>query len=209
MLVRLCSLSAVFCAAAAWAQPVDLPMLTDDEKKKLDSGGVVVHDRKATDNKGVSGEAIGIIDAPSSEVWPIVRDCEHFSQFLPSTKTSWRKADGEDTICFDEISLPFPLTNLWAETKSVGRESPAGHFKREWSFVKGTYKRNTGAWTVVPWGPEGKQSLVVYMVDSDPALLVPEFILRAAQGGSLPQVFVGIRKRVTTLRAATDAGVAP
>ena len=206
-MARLIGLSCLLSSAVALAQPVEIPKLTDDEKKKLDEGGVVVHDRKPTDNTGVSGEALGVIDAPATEVWPIVRDCEHFSQFLPSTRTSWKRTDGEDTICYDEISLPFPLTNLWAETKSVARESPAGHFQREWSFVKGTYKRNRGGWTVVPWGADGKKSLVVYMVDSDPTLLVPEFILRAAQGGSLPQVFVGIRRRVVALRAlAAGAG---
>lgn len=206
-MLRVGGLFCLLCSASAWAQPVGLPALTEDEKKKLESGEVVVHDRKPTDDKGVSGEALGVIDAPTTEVWPIVRDCEHFSKFLPSTKTSWRKTDGADTICFDEIQLPFPLTNLWAETRSVARESPAGHYQRDWSFVKGTYKRNRGGWTVVPWGADGKKSLVVYMVDSDPSLLIPEFILRAAQVGSLPQVFVGIRKRVTQLRAiAADGG---
>lgn len=202
MLARLCSFSWILSSGLALAQPVELPTLTAEERKTLESGGVVIHDRKPTDDKGVSGEALGVIDAPTSEVWPVVRDCEHFSLFLPSTKSSARKMEGEDSICFDEISLPFPLANLWADTKSVARESPSGHFKREWSFVRGTYKRNRGSWTVVPWGEGGKRSLVVYLVDSDPAILVPEFILRAAQAGSLPQVFVGIRKRVTALRAA-------
>lgn len=205
MLARLCGFSWILCSGLALAQPVEIPTLTAEEKKKLDAGGVVIHDLKPTDDKGVSGEALGVIDAPTSEVWPVVRDCEHFAHFLPSTKSSARKTEGEDDICFDEISLPFPLANLWADTKSVARESPSGHFKREWAFVRGTYKRNRGAWTVVPWGDDGKKSLVVYLVDSDPAILVPEFILRAAQAGSLPQVFVGIRKRITALRAASAA----
>ncbi len=207
MLVRACSFWWILCSGLAFAQPVEFPTLTAEEKKKLDAGAVVIHDRRPTDDKGVSGEAMGVIDAPTSEVWPVVRDCEHFSLFLPSTRSSSRKTEGTDDICFDEIALPFPLANLWADTKSVARESPVGHFKREWSFVRGTYKRNRGSWTVVPWGADGKKSLVVYLVDSDPAILVPEFILRAAQGGSLPQVFVGIRKRVTALRASADAGV--
>ncbi len=132
----------------------------------------------------------------------MVRDCEHFSKFLPSTKASAKKQENGDSICFDEISLPFPLMNLWADTKSVMREEPAGHFQRSWSFVRGTYNHNRGAWTVLPWGPEKKQSLVIYLIDSDPKMLVPDAILRAAQTGSLPEVFVGIRKRVLALRSA-------
>lgn len=188
--------------AVVLAQPVEFPKLTPAELKKLEANEVVIRELKPTDNRGVSGETLGVVDAPTSEVWPVLRDCEFFSAFLPSTKTSSRKTEGEDTICFDEISLPFPLINLWADTKSVWREEPAGSFKREWSFVRGTYKRNRGSWTLVPWGADGRSSLVVYFVDSDPAILIPDLILRAAQGGSLPQVITGIRKRVVALRTA-------
>lgn len=200
-----CLVSLVF-SAAALAQPVEFPKLTAAELKKLDGNGVIIHELKPTDDKGVSAESIGVIDAPTTEVWPIVRDCEHFSAFLPSTKTSSRKTEGADQICFDELSLPFPLANLWADTRSVMREEPAGHFHRAWSLVRGTYRRNRGSWTVLPWGPEGKKSLVIYLIDSDPSVLVPDLILRAAQTGSLPEVFAGIRKRVLSLRAAASAG---
>lgn len=195
-------------AAASLAQPVELPTLTESEKKKLDSGEVVVHELKPTDGRGVCGRAMGVIDAPSSEVWPIARDCEHFSKFLPETKTSKRTIVDGETICFDELRLPFPLTNLWAETKTVAREEPAGHFHRDWSFVKGTYKRNKGAWTVVPWGEAKDKSLVIYYVDSDPAMLVPDFILRGAQVGSLPKIFSGIKKRLKDLRDTAAAAPA-
>jgi hypothetical protein len=188
--------------AVARSQPVELPPLTDAEKQKLDAGEVVVHDLKPTDGKGVTGRALAVIDGPSTEVWPIARDCEHFSKFLPETKTSRRSEVNGETICFDELQLPFPLTNLWAETKSVAREEPAGHFHRDWSFVKGTYKRNRGSWTVVPWGEN--KSVVVYSVDSDPAMLVPDFIIRGAQVGSLPKIFTGIKKRLQDLRTAAQ-----
>jgi hypothetical protein len=186
---------------SAHAQSIELPKLTDAEKKKLDAEQCVVHELKPTDNRGVSAESMGVIDAPPDEVWPVVRDCEHFSKFLPSTKTSARKQESGESLCFDEISLPFPLMNLWADTKSVVLTGPEGHYQRSWSFVRGTYRHNRGAWTVAPWGPDGKKSLVVYLIDSDPTMLVPDAILRAAQTGSLPEVFTGIRKRVLALRS--------
>src|SRR5437899_1788929 len=82
---RLPGLLSLLLAAATWAQPVESPKLTEDEKKKLDGNGVVIHELTPTDNKGVSAETIGVVDAPPVEVWPIVRDCEHYSLFLPST----------------------------------------------------------------------------------------------------------------------------
>ena len=200
MLVRLCAVISLSCSLVALAEQVTVPALTDAEKKKLSEGGVVLHETKPTDNRGVSAEAFGVVDAAPDEVWPVVRDCEHFSQFLPSTKKSWKKGEGADAICYDEIELPFPLTNLWAETKSVTRFEPANHYMREWSFVKGTYRRNKGSWRVVPWGDDGKKSLVIYAVDSDPSMLVPDWILRAAQTGSVPKLFEGVRNRVVSLR---------
>ncbi|PZR18785.1 MAG: hypothetical protein DI536_02585 [Archangium gephyra] len=184
------------------AQPVEFPKLTDAEKKKLEANEVVVKERKPTDNRGVSGEAMAVVDAPTTEVWPVVRDCEHYAKFLPSTKNTKRTDEDGDTICHDEIELPFPLTNLIADTKSVSREDPQGSFTREWSFVRGTYRRNRGSWKVLPWGEDKSKTLVVYFVDSDPSMLVPDFILRSAQIGTLPNVFVGVRKRVAALRTA-------
>ncbi len=201
MLRRLISLT-LSLAAVAGAQPVEAPKLSAADRQKLEASGVVVRELKPTDNRGVSAVALGVVDAPPDEVWPVVRDCEHFSKFLPSTKASARKEEHGDSVCFDEISLPFPLTNLWADTKSVARQEPAGHYQREWTLVRGTYRRNRGAWTVVPWGEAGAQSLVSYFIDSDPSMAVPDFLLRSAQTGSLPQVIAGLRKRVEALRGS-------
>lgn len=202
MFRRVCALVCVL-SMVALAQPVTAPTLSADEKKKLDEGGVLIRELRPTDNKGVSAESLGVVDAPSTEVWPVVRDCEHFAAFLPSTKTSRRTLEAGDTICFDEISMPFPLANLWADTRTVAREEPAGSFHRDWFFVRGTYRHNRGSWTVIPWGEGGKKSLVIYMIDSDPAILIPDAIIRAAQTGSLPKVFTALRERVLKLRATT------
>lgn len=193
--------SLVVVSGFAWAGPaITFPTLTDAEKKKLDEHQVVMHELKATDNRGVSAETIGVVDAPPEVVWPVVRDCEHFSKFLPNTKASSRTEENGESLCFDEISLPFPLTNLWAYTRSTVTQEE-GAYRRAWSFVRGTYKRNRGAWTVLPWA-DGKKSLVIYFVDSDPAMLIPDAIIRAAQTGSLPEVFVALRKRVKALSSS-------
>lgn len=189
-------------AAPAFAQPVVFPSLTDAEKQKLERRGVVIHDLEPTGGRGVSAEAMALIDASTSEVWPLLRDCEHFSQFMPNTKASARKVENGESLCFDEIGLPFPLPNLWADTRSEVREEPTGHFVRSWSLVRGNYRRNRGAWKALPWGVEGKQSLVVYLIDSDPEMIIPDPLLRAAQTGSLPDVFKALRKRLATVRAA-------
>jgi uncharacterized membrane protein len=182
------------------AQALSLPALTDAEKKQLEKLEAVIHPMKPTDNKGIGVKSFGVVDAPPSEVWPVVRDCEHFSKFMPRTKESVARVEDGTTICHVVLNMPFPLANLWADTKSVLREDEGGVYQRTWSLVKGTYHRNNGSWTLHPWGAEGKQTLVVYMLDTDPAILIPDGILRSAQVGSLPEVFKAIRTRVAALR---------
>lgn len=183
----------------ALAQPLTLPAFTDAEAKKLEAGETVVHEVKPTDNKGIGVESFGLIDAPSTEVWPVLRDCAHFASFMPRTKTSSIKEEEGVSLCHVELRLPFPLMNLWSDTKSVQREEPAGHFHRAWTLVRGTYRRNSGSWSVLPWG-DGTRTLVIYAIDSDPIILIPDGILRSAQTGSLPEVFAAIRKRVVAMR---------
>ncbi len=198
--MRTALLVSLFASALAFAQPVPFPKLSEKDTRKLEAGEMVVREFKPTDNRGIGVESYGIIDAPTHEVWPVVRDCQHFARFMPRTKDSSVKDEDGVQLCHVELRLPFPLTNLWSDTRSVQREEPAGHFHRAWTLVRGTYHRNSGSWSVLPWGGDGKKTLVVYMIDSDPAMIVPDAILRSAQTGSLPEVFASIRKRVSELR---------
>ena len=183
----------------ALAQPLTLPAFTAEETRTLEAFETVVHEMKPTDNKGIGVESFGLIDAASTEVWPVLRDCEHFASFMPRTKDSAMKDENGVALCHVELKLPFPLMNLWSDTRSVQREDPAGHFHRAWTLVRGTYRRNSGSWSVLPWS-DGKKTLVIYAIDSDPIMLIPDGILRSAQTGSLPEVFAAIRKRIVAIR---------
>ena len=193
------SLPLLLLSGLALAQPLTVPSFTEAESKKLNAGETVVHDVKPTDNRGIGVQAFGIIDARSTEVWPVLRDCAHFASFMPRTKTSSIKEEEGVSLCHVELRLPFPLMNLWSDTKSVQREEPAGSYHRAWTLVRGTYRRNSGSWSVLPWG-DGTKTLVIYAIDSDPIILIPDGILRSAQTGSLPEVFAAIRKRVVAVR---------
>lgn len=184
------------------AQPVMAPHLTEVEQKQLQSGTVLTREVTPTGNRGVGAMAIGLVDAPTDEVWPILRDCQHFWQFMPRTKKSWvREEEGVGRICHVELVLPFPLPQLWSDTVSVTREEPAQHYVRSWSMVRGNYRRNDGAWVLVPT-EGGSKSIVVYSIDSDPIMAVPDALIRLGQASTLPEVIVQIRKRVQSLRSA-------
>jgi hypothetical protein len=201
MTTCLAAVLAAACSLVVHAEPIEYPTLTDAERTSLDEGQAIIRPQEAAGGHGVAAVTLGVVDAPPDEVWPVARDCEHFSKFLPNTKTSRRTEENGESRCFDEISLPFPLPNLWADTTSTVRLDPEHHrYQRTWAFVRGTYRHNTGGWTVLPWGPDGQKSLVVYAFDTDPKMLIPDAIIRAAQTGALPKVLVAVRERVKALR---------
>lgn len=171
------------------------PDLSADKKTTLKKGEVIVERLDPTGGSGVAARAMGIVDAAPAKVWPVVRDCEHFAKFMPRTKSSELiSRTGGDSVCKVEIEMPFPFDNLWSVVRSSERKTDEGGFQRVWTLMKGTYKRNNGRWSVYPW--EGEKSLLVYEIDVDPDVAIPDAIIRSAQTGSLPDVFEAVRKRV-------------
>lgn len=181
-------------AGAAHAQR---PYFNGMQKRMLSDGKVLVSPETPTDNSGVAAMAVGVVDFPIDKVWPAIRDCEHYSKFMPRTKKSDRRDEGK--VCFTEISMPFPLGNLWAESYSELSELPGGGKKRAWKLKKGNYKRNNGSWELWPLEGDDQRTLVIYRLDVDPDMVVPDAILRKAQTGTLPDVFKALTKRVKQL----------
>lgn len=181
-----------------YAQSV--PSLTTTEISKISAGDVIVHRLSPTNGDGVAARAIAVIKAPTQKVWPVLRDCQHFKKFLPRTKDSVLKSrEGTRSVCYTKIDMPFPFSDLWADVKSVEEIMPSGSFKRAWTLLKGTYRRNNGSWLVIPWGSAKSESLVIYQIDLDPDTNVPDFIIRKAQTSTLPDLFEAIRRRVHSL----------
>lgn len=190
-------LLAVVFAGAAQA---GAPALDEKDRAKLEKGEVIVQSRRPTNNEGVAARAIAVVDAPPDRVWPVVRECQHFSKFMPRTKSSRLVSqEGEVMVCEVEISMPFPFSNLKAQTRATHETLDDGGFLRRWTLIKGSYKRNDGSWTLLPWG-DGSRTLAVYEIDANPDVSLPDAIIRSAQTGSLPDVFAAVRKRVRALK---------
>jgi ribosome-associated toxin RatA of RatAB toxin-antitoxin module len=186
--------------ASGAADPFEAPALSADEQKLLEKGEVLVRRLEPAGGKGVAVLAVGVVDAKPPEVWPVVRDCQHFKDFMPRTKHSELREEAGATLCRVELSMPFPLKDLWSETKSTLNEAPP-RFRRDWTLVHGTSLRNDGSWTLLPRA-DGAKTLLVYRIDTQPDSMVPDGLARAAQTKSLPDMMAAVRKRVATLRSA-------
>jgi hypothetical protein len=171
------------------------PSFSNADHTKLEAGGVLVKRLEPTNGEGVSVKAAGVINESPSVVFEILDRCGEYAEFMPRTKKSEeRRRTGDRSVCFTEVSLPFPLKNLWAETNVYRAKLDGGALKRMWKLKKGTYHRNTGSWTVYPW--KKGRSLAVYFMDVAPDIIIPDAITRAAQSSTVPDLFKAVRKRI-------------
>jgi ribosome-associated toxin RatA of RatAB toxin-antitoxin module len=169
------------------------PYFNGPQTKMLEDGKVIVRRLEPTGGTGVAARAVGLVDAAPTVVWPVIRDCQHFSKFMPRTTSSKLiERTGNVAVCEVVVDMPFPFDDLTSVVKSTETEK-AGSFARTWALVSGTYNRNQGTWEVHPW--KGGRSLLVYQLDIDPKISIPDAIIRKAQTGSLPDVFEAVRKR--------------
>ena len=176
-------------------RPVTLNASLQD---RLQSGELVMTMRSPTGGKGVSIDALILIDSPADAVWTVVNNPAVFAEFMPRTaKSEVRGTEGDATVCYIEVAMPFPLKNIWSEVLSVSEEFDDGAFQRRWTLKAGDYHHNNGGWLVRPWS-EG-YSLLGYAIDINTKMKVPDALLRKAQAGALPAVFEAIRQRSKTV----------
>ena len=188
-------LLAALAAVLVGARPAlaERPYFNGPQTKMLEDGQVIVRRLEPTGGTGVAARAVGLVDASPQVVWPVIRDCQHFSKFMPRTRSSKLiERTGNVATCEVVVDMPFPFDDLSSVVKSTETEK-AGSYARTWTLVRGTYKRNQGTWEVHPW--KGGRSLLVYQLDIDPEISIPDAIIRKAQTGSLPDVFEAVRKR--------------
>ena len=192
--MKLQILTVIGCLMANSA--IAAPTFSAEQLKKLSDGEVLIQPRKPAGGEGVSFIAHALFKVPVERVWPVLRDCAHFEKFMPRTKKSSMKtrADG-GILCSVELSMPFPFKNLSSTVKSAQEQLRGGGFRRSWTLVEGTYKRNAGSWMVTPWKGDPAISLLTYEVDVNPNVSLPDFIIRKAQTGTLPDVFAAVKKR--------------
>jgi ribosome-associated toxin RatA of RatAB toxin-antitoxin module len=164
---------------------------------ELATGQLVVVEEEPSGGRGVALTLCGVVDAAPARVWPVVRDCGSYDQFMPQVQRSeLERRDGNVAFCDTVIDLPFPFGDLRSHTRVVETARPDGGFERHWTLRQGTYRHNNGSWTLRPWQGDALRTLVVYRVDMEPDTLLPDFLLRRLQSEMVRQVFAAVRDRV-------------
>ena len=175
--------------------------LTDDDWKRLNRGGVVVHTGEQGDEPRV--EAMILIPRPAEHIWEVMVDCERAPEFVPNMRRCEvveRARDGSWELIEHEIKYRWfaPKTTYRFKADYVPQQRI--HFKR----VSGDLRQLEGDWGLFPFPVESGMVLVSYSVFIDPGRLVPEFLVRRALQRDLPELMLALKKRVETLYPLAD-----
>ncbi len=174
------------------------PAPSPEELSRLESGEIVLRSRDVAGASLPHVTGIALIEAPPAKLWAIVSDCARFKETMPRTLESQElERNGDHIRCRVLVDMPFPFSDLTAETEAVHTISPDGSFKRAWTHRGGDFRANQGSWTLVPIR-SGAATLATYEALMEPNVPIPNWILRQAQQVTLPSMLEGLRKQAVT-----------
>ncbi|MCA9571784.1 MAG: hypothetical protein KC656_28295 [Myxococcales bacterium] len=168
-----------------------------DTRARLDGGEIIVQTTPVEGSGVPKIKAMGVVDAPPAAIWAVIERCGDYKKTMIRTAESVELSrKGNVVRCRVTIELPFPLKNLTATTDAIHTVVPGKKWQRRWTLVEGDYVRNSGSWTLLPFDDEGKRTLVIYEVNAEPKIAIPDSIQRAAQKKSLPNLFEHLRETI-------------
>ena len=187
-------------AMPAWAGGFETPSeatLSEGNIQKLEAGGQVV---KVTSDGGNRGEVIGVVNAPTAQVWRLLMNYDDFVRWFPDQKESKTVSrQGSTSVLQGVVDLPWPFTNRSFRirdtnvTETVGGET---HYHNGWTYVpdSGNIVDTTGFFYVTPFKGDPNRSLVRIVIKADFGIPVPDFVLNWGSRRMFPRIIEAIRR---------------
>ncbi|MEN9799752.1 MAG: hypothetical protein RL653_3449 [Pseudomonadota bacterium] len=172
-----------------------LALAEPSHEDRLHAGEIFVTSEKVAGTDMPLSQLEGVVEAPPEAVWAIVSACgnyaKHFQRILASEELT---REGNVVTCKVTTDMPFPLSDLTSINRAVHTVEPGKRWKREWKLVEGDYEFNQGSWELTPFRGDPKRTLARYRLHAQPKVGLPQGIIRAAQGGNLPNVMNRLRE---------------
>lgn len=194
---------------------VPLLLLSADPKWEVaaETDGVKVYRRDKPGSDVKEMKANGTIDAPPKTVWDIIRNLEAYPKTMPYTEEAKviSRSEGDKEISFySRIKAPMVDQRDYVivlKDESTMKDDGTGAYKVSWTTASPEkadaavplkkdvvrVRINDGYW-LLEGADGGKKTNATYYLYTSPGGSVPTFIVNAANGTAVPDVFKAIRK---------------
>ncbi|TXD31778.1 hypothetical protein FRC96_20100 [Lujinxingia vulgaris] len=185
-------------AFAGSSEPVRPINLNDSQRARIERGEVLVSLQQNDDvNRGV---ATGIIQAPMSDVVPLVEECWKYGDWRDNIKDTSliSRSSEERVVCAGTAKVPFPARdrdghfNVHNHTRELGGVES---FVSTFSYIEGSGNLGDmfGYWILQPYGPNNEHTLMRHVLNVDIGGWLPDFLVRWATRSTLPDMVIGAR----------------
>jgi hypothetical protein len=173
---------------------------TEVQRKKLESGGVVVEVER---DDGFRTDVVALVDAPADKVWGAIDDYDVQKEWVPDMMEMSKvvRTEGKYKICRSGTDLPWPLANRVYDLKVWNRQEAVGgvdSYVSSYSYVEGSGNINAmdGYWLVQSWGDDGQKTLVRQYTIVDLGISMPKAFIKSGTNKRLPNIMKALRRRV-------------
>jgi ribosome-associated toxin RatA of RatAB toxin-antitoxin module len=163
------------------------------ELARLHKGEVIIWSDKSNYKRRV--QAAILIDSPARQIWSVLTDCHHTSEFIPDLKSCRILQNGEDSqITEQQVKFSWFLPKITYVFQSNYQKFKRIDFKK----VSGDLKALEGSW-VLEEISDGRGTILTYSVFVDPGFFIPQWLARRILRKDLPKVLLALRNRVSDL----------
>ncbi len=143
------------------------------------------------------GTAVALAAAPARRVFEVVADPNTFTRFMPFVTAARARPHAEGELVYQEIDLPFPLSNRRYEVLVRRHEvdTPEGRcLESRWVYVPGTgnIADTFGRWEALE-RTDGN-ALFAYVSWADPGGSVPDWAQNWVSRRALPRIVDAVRR---------------
>lgn len=136
-----------------------------------------------------------LIDSPARHIWDIMIDCDRAPEFVPRLRSCRVLYQSGHT---EIIEHRVALSSLLPAVTYTFRAHYQDLKRIDFTMVSGDLREFEGSW-ILEQVNDGQQTIVVYSVYMDPGFLVPQWLVRRALRGELPDLLLALRNRVWEL----------
>ncbi len=197
--LALAALSLLFFAAPALATeaPAVTPLSAEQAAELMDGETI----RDVDSGVPVRAEVVALIQAPMHQLAEIIVDYDRASEWAPATpELGVSGRDGEAYLVTGVTALPWPIANrTWTMRAVFGEREVEGHsaWVDVFQYVEGSgnIDDSFGYWLLLPWPEDPSYTYVKYVVNADPGIALPDFVIRWATGNALPGLIEALSER--------------